>query len=453
MCSLSSTVSLSRHFEIADDECVKELKEKESLIVKYETEIHQRMDEIEKKQIYVDRLNRKYDALTQGQTEENLGPLEATIKSMEKEITSSARESAESQRVWIKGQTELVELHAAIEERQTAISTLSAQRTALEQKMLRSTAGAKQQQTETRELGAAMRVLRTDFQRLNELIARNVALHEQLTNAIVNAESDFSDRLREQQRECESMDAQIAASRDAKKQLLEDILEAERQVMLWEKKITLEKEAQAMLDPEYGQAEVAGMKKEIHRMEYRLRQLKRKQEEMMQEMELAIEKREIIETKNSLTKSKTVTQATIKQRTLALRQALKQSQTEMRTVDAEIARQESDNQMLAEQLERMQSEYNRIEDIKFDVAAKLDEKFLQKQMNVERLQMLQKRVKRYDAALQDSYNVSGARDELAGSLEKSILRAARLKSVFEKLRDNNPKYEQFFDHLLAFCNE
>jgi chromosome segregation ATPase len=438
---------------LSDDECVKELKEKEALIVKYETEIHQRMDEIEKKQIYVDRLNRKYDSLTSGQEEENLGPLEATIKNLTKEITNAAKDSAEAQRVWIKGQTDLVELHAAIEAKQTAISTLSAQRTALDQKMVRATAGTKQQQTETKEIQAAMRVLRTDFQRLNELIARNTALHETLTNTIVNMESDFNDRLKEQQRDCAQMDQQIAESRSAKEQLMEDILEAERQVMLWEKKITLEKEAQAMLDPEYGQAEVAGMKKEIHRMEYRLRQLKRKQEEMMQEMELAIEKREIIETKNSLTKSKTVTQATLKQRTMALQQTIKQTQTEMRGVDADISRQESDNQMLAEQLERMQTEYNRIEDIKFDVASKLDEKFLQKQMGQERLQMLQKRVKRYDAALQGTYNLSGSAEEIAESQTKAIARAERLKAVFAKLRDENPKYEQFFDHLLAFCNE
>ncbi len=34
-----------------------------------------------------------------------------------------------------------------------------------------------------------------------------------------------------------------------KAQLLEDILDAERQVMLWEKKIQLEKDTQAALDP------------------------------------------------------------------------------------------------------------------------------------------------------------------------------------------------------------
>ena len=46
------------------------------------------------------------------------------------------------------------------------------------------------------------------------------------------------------QLQSEAAEAQIVAARTAKDQLLTDILEAERQVMLWEKKITLEKEAQ-----------------------------------------------------------------------------------------------------------------------------------------------------------------------------------------------------------------
>ena len=41
------------------------------------------------------------------------------------------------------------------------------------------------------------------------------------------------------------------------------------QVMLWERKIHLEKEMQEALDPSVGQAETTMMKKEIHRMELR----------------------------------------------------------------------------------------------------------------------------------------------------------------------------------------
>jgi hypothetical protein len=42
----------------------KELKEKDKLSEKYELEIRQRHDKIEKKQIYIMRLNKKYEQIT-----------------------------------------------------------------------------------------------------------------------------------------------------------------------------------------------------------------------------------------------------------------------------------------------------------------------------------------------------------------------------------------------------
>lgn len=48
------------------------LKEREKLIDKYEVEIRRRNDELEKKQAFVDSLNRKYDALTSNVTVRSL---------------------------------------------------------------------------------------------------------------------------------------------------------------------------------------------------------------------------------------------------------------------------------------------------------------------------------------------------------------------------------------------
>lgn len=45
------------------------------------------------------------------------------------------------------------------------------------------------------------------------------------------------------------LESQVGALKEDKAKLLEDILEAERQVLMWEKKIALEKETQAALDP------------------------------------------------------------------------------------------------------------------------------------------------------------------------------------------------------------
>jgi len=63
---------------------------------------------------------------------------------------------------------------------------------------------------------------------------------------------------------------------------------------LWERKISLEREMQDTLDPTVGQSEIQELKKEIHRMELRLDVLRKSQEELIGEMEGAVDKREII---------------------------------------------------------------------------------------------------------------------------------------------------------------
>ena len=82
-----------------------------------------------------------------------------------------------------------------------------------------------------------------------------------------------------------------------KKELLSEIIESERQIQLWERKIQLERETQEALDPTVGTDVVGAMKKEIHRMQLRHRELLRKQEMLIKEMERAIAKRDMIATK------------------------------------------------------------------------------------------------------------------------------------------------------------
>ena len=59
----------------------------------------------------------------------------------------------------------------------------------------------------------------------------------------------------------------------------------------------LEKEIQEALDPEFGQSEIKELQKEIHRMELRLEDLRKRQEQTIQEMERAVNKRETIQLK------------------------------------------------------------------------------------------------------------------------------------------------------------
>jgi coiled-coil domain-containing protein 40 len=99
-----------------------------------------------------------------------------------------------------------------------------------------------------------------------------------MTNDNFNIENEFKQKLKELENESIKLENSIATLKEEKADILAEIVEAERQILLWERKIQLEKEMQDALDPNIGQSEIVAMKKEIHRMELRYEQLRKKQE-------------------------------------------------------------------------------------------------------------------------------------------------------------------------------
>jgi 16S rRNA C967 or C1407 C5-methylase (RsmB/RsmF family) len=118
-----------------------------------------------------------------------------------------------------------------------------------------------------------------------------------MTNDNFNIENEFKQKLKELENESIKLESHISTLKEEKADILAEIVEAERQILLWERKIQLEREMQDALDPNIGQTEIVAMKKELHRMELRYEQLRKKQEEMIKEMERAVFKRETIQLK------------------------------------------------------------------------------------------------------------------------------------------------------------
>ncbi len=118
-----------------------------------------------------------------------------------------------------------------------------------------------------------------------------------MTNDNFNIENEFKQKLKELENESIKLESHISTLKEEKADILAEIVEAERQILLWERKIQLEREMQDALDPNIGQSEIVAMKKEIHRMELRYEQLRKKQEQMIKDMERAVFKRETIQLK------------------------------------------------------------------------------------------------------------------------------------------------------------
>ncbi|CBJ31769.1 conserved unknown protein [Ectocarpus siliculosus] len=272
-----------------------ELNSKDRLIEKYQTEIRQRGDEIEKKMYSVDRLNRQYEKLREAVEEpENVGPLESSVKSLQKEIAALGEENARMKHEWLADQTKLVSSAMETEQLAEKNGELRARCSIVGQRKARLLQSMTSDLAESKRLRSAIEGMHMDMGRLNDLIGKSGRRAHELDDATRALEREFVQELRDLEAESVALEGRIRSVKDLKAETLEQILEAERQVMLWEKKTQLERETQAALDPGVGKSEVRTMEREIHRMRIRLEGLKREQERMIQEMERAIAKREQI---------------------------------------------------------------------------------------------------------------------------------------------------------------
>eukprot|EP00002_Diphylleia_rotans_P014385 TRINITY_DN2803_c0_g1_i1.p1 TRINITY_DN2803_c0_g1~~TRINITY_DN2803_c0_g1_i1.p1 ORF type:complete len:457 (+),score=132.45 TRINITY_DN2803_c0_g1_i1:173-1543(+) len=319
---------------------LKDLKERDKMIEKCELEIRRRNDEIEKKQSEVDRLNKKFDQLVSNMEDENLGPLEATIHNLTKSIMGTEQECSNLQHNWIKRQTELVDLINEGNSQVERNAEMKSRHTILKQRRMRLDTNVENHEKEIREIDSCIRSLQTDMQKLNALIAKNIDAQNTLTEGNLELETQIVGRLKDHEEESVKIQSEVEIVKQEKERLLADLVEAERQLMLWERKIQLEKETQQAIDPEQGAAETKGMRKEIHRMSLRYQQLQNKQEMLIQGMERAINRRESIMNKSRFAqksgKGVGTTQVSLQQEISDLSKKAKQTMHEIGLCDKEI---------------------------------------------------------------------------------------------------------------------
>lgn len=282
-----------------------ELAEKGRAIEKYELEIKRRNDDVDKRAAEVERLNRELDRKTAGAGEDDsLGPMEATIKNMTREAETIEKESKELQRRWVGRQTELVGVVNENNELAEKTQRLKAEKAILTRRRARLDQNFARQTEEIRALDRAMERAHKDTTRVNALSAKHAETERGLRTDVSVAEREIVGELRDLEIAATTLESRVEAATEEKRVLLAEVVEAERQIMLWERKIQLEKETQAALDPDVGEDVVSAMRKEISRMERRDGELTRRQEQLMKEMERSVYKRELIQTKAKLAKSR-----------------------------------------------------------------------------------------------------------------------------------------------------
>ena len=92
-----------------------------------------------------------------------------------------------------------------------------------------------------------------------------------------------------------ALNASVEELRGERAEALAAVVEAEREVMVWERRVQLEKEMREAVDPAYGNEQLAAARKEVARLSHAAAALARSRQALVGE--LAVEKREAIGTK------------------------------------------------------------------------------------------------------------------------------------------------------------
>ncbi len=291
----------------------REIEEREGLAAKCEMEIRQKQDAIDKKASILDRLNRKAERLGSGGggagAAEPMGPLQGAVKSLAGELAQVREENEAAQRRWLVDHTSLVAVSTETEVRSTRLRELNSELALLAQKALRLDRAIGSTEGEKKRLEGAVKGIRDDMARINALIAKNSALRDRLAVATYSTEKAFSDTLKDMERESMAAEHKTVGVREECRRLAGDLVEAERQVLAWEKRIALEKETQEALDPSVGEGELASMEKEVGRMKLRAESLKVEQDKLIAEMERSVEKRDVLAAKHRTAKAVTMAAA------------------------------------------------------------------------------------------------------------------------------------------------
>ena len=361
-----------------------------------------------------------------------------------------------SLRMWLRDQTALVNTTAETDEITEKNNEYRARVNIMSSKRVRLLQEINTNEAELKALKANIQVLHSDMSRLNDLIGKNTKLHDELKNSNFVVEKEFVQELKELEGEAVQMEGKISEVKSAKNQILDEIVEAERQILLWEKKIQLEKETQVTLDPTATNNEVNGMEREINSMQHRLDALLREQEKMVKEMERAVHKREDIAVKhrNGIKEitpgTEILTKASMKKKILGLKKGLKQANRETAQYAAAAAERQGQLQQVTSELERCTSGYSALESTSNSLQDEINVSLYEKQRLQAALERKNRLVMKFQA-LENGRMERVSVEEEQFIIEKrhmvAVANSKKVKAIIEHVRGKFPHLDQVLERV------
>ncbi|XP_058140823.1 coiled-coil domain-containing protein 40 isoform X3 [Dasypus novemcinctus] len=429
----------------------KDVKQVGDLIANSESEISRRASLIERKQGLLNFFNKQLEQMVSELGGEEVGPLELEIKRLTRLVEEHSSSIAHAQATWLRLQQEMVSATQEREGQLAALDTFQKEIHIMEQKKLRVENKIAQEKKEQKELERHLRALDSDLRKLSVLVSSQRSSSEGLQQDNLVTETELVRALKAEERETIEMQEKLEQLGQEKAAALGRLLEAEHQIMLWEKKIQLAKEMRASVDSEPGQAEMRAMKAEIHRMKVKHGQLLKKQEKMIRDMELAVARRETIVTRaegQGKAGKKLLTRTDFHHRQVELRRRIRDVHKATEECAKTILELEETQRAASDHLLGKQEELARLQSDSDVLDADLDRLLALKRQNLAEIVASQTRFKHLQAVKDGRYTLL-FRSKQAVQLEQRRLgdRLAAIGAVLDHVRDEHPQFQEALHKL------
>ncbi|NXI59336.1 CCD40 protein, partial [Chloroceryle aenea] len=342
----------------------KEIRSVHDLISHSESEIARCSVLMENKQVLLSQYNKRLEMILAQQGGQELGPLEIEINKLTKEIEECNSEVMALQKDWLTQQRELVKLTQEREEQIASLDMLKKQLTIMQQKKVRTENEIQQETKEQRNIKRHMRNMANDLTKLNMLIHKNNSSFEELRCGNVITENEFVRSLKAAEKESIEMQEKHSQLTEEKERLLNSLVEAEHQIMLWERKIQLTREMRAAVDSEKGEGGIQTMRTEVHRMQVYYGQLMKQQEKMIRDMEASVSRREMIVTRGegqNKPDKKRFTKSSFHSKKRELRKKISETQRNVQECNKTILELESTRASLSATFSEKQQDLRRLQ--------------------------------------------------------------------------------------------
>uniref|UniRef100_UPI00358F7869 coiled-coil domain-containing protein 40 n=1 Tax=Myxine glutinosa TaxID=7769 RepID=UPI00358F7869 len=413
------------------------------LITQAEAEQNETMRVVQQKQVTIEQNMKKMEKLLIASRGEDLGPLQIQVKQLHRNAAERQTNIEHLQRQWLQKQSELLKLVQKREEQAACTTRLRTRVTVLQQRRLRVENELEQQRREESEAVQRTERLRSALQRLSHKLHAKKGLKEELLLSNSTLAGDSMDETRDNELHILELEEQVDQVRESGNTLTKSIIEAQQQLMLWEKKTILTREAYATIDSDYGKGEIQSMRSEIHRMQVCYSQLKRQQMDLTRDMEAAVSRRESITMHNEVLErcgSSTPTQTELHRKLGEMSRAIRSAQKDATSYNTHLTEMQEAHKVLGTELARRQEHVNGCKvtsSNQFQEAQQMKEK---KIMNLAQIVAWQARAKVLQTVLDGSHRkLCSSPDALCVEHNRQDIRLRSTSILFDRICSDFPQ--------------